>query len=342
MRRKWFRSPSKLLKSGILSAMQSNDLRRRIEENLPSSILILASDRFDRERAIETALAVIPGERCRFDAENVTLHRLRSELNGGSLFSDKRVVIVRSLEKARRELVDEIQKVLAFPFPGLTLLLAGEKGAAQGLSRRVGLLLDFPAEKPWAAEKERPEWARQEAKGLGKALALDAARLLVSRVGVDKESLFRELEKLTCFVGGRKEISRADVEELTLFSTPPAIWELARALFASDIGGSLSIARRLIGAAMPLPPLLSYLRGRIEEGIQICALLEEGGGAQVSLRLPHLTGARLEGAIEEARRFGMGRLRAALSALFETELRSRQQEGDDLLLLQRWIAKVIA
>jgi DNA polymerase III delta subunit len=147
---------------------------------------------------------------------------------------------------------------------------------------------------------------------------------------------------LFCFIGGRKEISRADVEELTLFSTPPAIWELARALFACDIGGALSIARRLIGAAVPLPPLLSYLRGRIEEGIQICALLEEGGAAQVSLRLSHLTGVRLEGAIEEARRFGMGRLRAALSALFETELRLRQQEGDDLLLLQRWIAKVIA
>lgn len=317
------------MKCGDLS-----DFKRRVEEKALASIFILSTDRFDRERALEIALGAIPGDVCRFDAEGVTPERLRSELDSGSLLSERRVVVVRSIEKGRREVIEVLQQAINSPFPGTTLILMGEKSSVAG---RVGLILDLPAEKPWAVEKERPNWVCREAQLAGKKMAVEAARLLVNRVGVEKESLFRELEKLVSFVGERAEIVRSDVEQLTLVSTPPAMWELGGALFACDVGGALSIARRLIGAATPLPPLLAYLRGRIEEGIQICALLEEGGAAHVALHLPQVKRERLE----EARRFGMVRLRTALLALFETEMRSRQSDGDDLLLLQRWIAMAI-
>lgn len=326
--------------------MKCGDLyqfERQCQGEIPAVILILSTDRFDRERACQMVVSRLEGGYRRLDGEGLTAQQLRPELEGGSLFDEKVLLLVQSVERARKEAIDLLQEAANRPLPGLTLLLAGEKLLPQtALYKKVatsGLLLDLPTEKPWSVERERPEWVRGEARCMGKELALDGARLLVDRIGIDKESLYREVEKLVTYVGERKEIVRADVDQLTVHSTPPAMWELSRALFASDTGGALSIARRLIGGATPLPPLLTHLRKRIEEGIQICSLVERGGS--VGAHFPHLTGRRLEGAIEEAKRFGMVRLCGALHALHETELLSRSQGANDLLLLQRWIAKSI-
>lgn len=114
----------------------------------------------------------------------------------------------------------------------------------------VAEMVVFPSGKPW--EKARDAAARlpEMAAELGLSFSPGVAALFVSRVGTDTRSLFRELEKMRDYIGGKGgAVTADDVAAVTSqgVGVEPEVWDLTDAVGARDLGKALAQLGRFEG-----------------------------------------------------------------------------------------------
>ncbi|MHB1845655.1 MAG: DNA polymerase III subunit delta [Deltaproteobacteria bacterium] len=114
---------------------------------------------------------------------------------------------------------------------------------------------------------------------LGKALAPEAARLLVSRAGDDARTLASELDKLSSYVGEKKTIDAKDVEAIVPQAVGEDYFALTNALEARDGKAMLAaIESELSQDGVPLR-LLAGLASGVRGLLQVRCQLGEGARA---------------------------------------------------------------
>lgn len=117
-------------------------------------------------------------------------------------------------------------------------------------------------------------WVREWAKaGHGKALAADAADLLVDLVGTAMGQIDQELEKLAVAVGGKREIEAADVARLVGRSAGADVFRILDAIGDGKPAAALGILERLFAEGEDpmavLGPLTAQLRKLAAVGRQL-------------------------------------------------------------------------
>jgi DNA polymerase III subunit delta len=88
-------------------------------------------------------------------------------------------------------------------------------------------------DKDWVDAAEMA--ARQQLRDLGKEIADEALALLVANVGPNSRSLVNEVEKLTLYLGERKQVTEVDVETIVSRNKQAKSFALADAVGARDL-----------------------------------------------------------------------------------------------------------
>lgn len=283
------------------------------------------------------------------------------------LFGGGTVVVVRQpggllAEKKAR---DRLLIIATTVPPGNTLcftdlIASGGKGpAAKGALRDAivhsgGVVEEFTV--PGAGHLER--WLMKEAVELGISLQPAAARLLAERVGghvreadVDRrrrtEMAYGELEKLALYRPDG-EIGPADVDALVVASVPGSTWAFLDAVAARAPRDAATLAERLIADGTPLPVLVSQLHRRLRELILVLEHIEAGSKPPTIVKNLKLQPFRAKKLTEQARRWTLPTLEAALRGVLGLDLRGKGislrgttlqiSEPMDALSLQTWIA----
>ena len=70
------------------------------------------------------------------------------------------------------------------------------------------------------------------------------AAAFLARVGTNSRQIVSELEKLSCWCGGRKAVSREDVEEIVAADATSEVWDLPDAFCGRDLKKTLSLLER--------------------------------------------------------------------------------------------------
>jgi DNA polymerase-3 subunit delta len=153
----------------------------------------------------ETALQVLRGE-------ETTWSRLVDNVGMGSLFAERRAVVVRNAEALKGD-GEEIAAYLEDPTPGVTLvLLAAKPDRRQKAWKRV---LDKATVTPADAPKGRGVRAFAEGRLRQRKLRIaeEGVFELVERVGQDLRRLVGEIDKLEAYAqgSGKAELSAEDV-----------------------------------------------------------------------------------------------------------------------------------
>ena len=133
-----------------------------------------------------------------FDGSNVTLESLPSLLAGRTLFSEKRLVVVKRLSE-NTQVWGILPEWLERMDDDVTLVLVEDK-----LDKRTTTYkwlrrhADIRESASWTGRDigKAEEWARAEAKRLGFSLTHALAKVLVGRTGPDQWRIFHSLEKL--------------------------------------------------------------------------------------------------------------------------------------------------
>lgn len=176
--------------------------------------VLTGENSFELTRALEGIVALFDGTAEKFDGSDLELSRLPDLLLGGTLFADKRLIIVKGLSD-NKSLWDILPDWLGRVNEDVHLVLVEPKPDKRTRTfkelKKVAEVKEF---NPWGdrdtalAEK----WVGEEAKRQGSALDSKSVQLLVARVGLDQWQLFHALEKLTVLGDITPEIIEQTVE----------------------------------------------------------------------------------------------------------------------------------
>ncbi len=192
--------------------------------------------------------------------------------------------------------------------------------------------------------------------GTGKSVERGAERRLAELVGSDARTLAAEVAKLVAFVGDRKVIRAADVDETVARVAADPFFALGNAVEARDLGAALGVLERSLGAGasphMLLGSLAATLRRLIVERER--ARLACGGrrissfDEWSSLVLPRIPEDELGSRkpygfwmkYQASTRFSREELLSALAALAEAD-HAMKTGGDGPILLERALVQLL-
>lgn len=193
-----------------------------------------------------------------------------------SLTASRRYLLVDGVDAWGKAAVEKVAESLAAIPPDTTIALIAHGKAPAKLGKAVekagGELLVFELPR----ERDMPKKLVADAKGMGFTLDLDAARLLVTRMGPRPLRLRNELERLALWCGKGGTVGVPELESIVSDTSEDAIWTLADALTEGDEAQTLRIAERLVAQGEALPRIIYTVAPRMRQALAASRQLEAG------------------------------------------------------------------
>ncbi|HEX8695657.1 MAG TPA: DNA polymerase III subunit delta [Longimicrobium sp.] len=326
-----------------------DQLRRTLRDRVPGGAFFFHGDEDHfREEAVAAVLAAYLDESTRdFNLDqlrgaDVAAEDLASILATPPMMAEWRVVVVREAQGLSQKAREVVEAAAKQPPPGLILVLSAAIPAQSKAKfyedlKRLATSVEFAPLSP----DDAPGWLMEEARSAhGLELDADAARAIVSAMGVELGMLASELRKLAAYAGDRKRLTVEDVKA---------------------VGGSIPrqdrwawfdlVAERRIGEALAALPVLLE-QGENGVGLVIgmtgqllkVALVVAGGQGALERELKPFQRWMARRIVPQARRWTLPEVDAALAELLRTDrlLKSaslNDRQAIEELLLRLWAIK---
>lgn len=254
--------------------------------------------------------------------------------------------------------------------PGVTLILsASEIDKRRTFYKKLSSLAEMEvhdkvdiSKEGWQEKvgAEVARWARE----MGLRFGPGALEEFVSRAGVDTRQLRNELEKLSLYLGGRKEAGIGDVEAIVAATHAGVIFEIGRALTDRDLPRTIHLIEQQLAKgenavglllAAIVPQVRALLQARdLRERFNLSASQSYQGFSSALSRLPAAETAHLprkkDGGInawglyqasQQCGRFSAAALRDALEACLEANLRLVTTGLEPRMVLSQLVTKIL-
>ena len=330
---------------------------KHLEEAAPSHFsnlyLIIAKDSFARKEAADKLSHILLADQKAphfslkvFQAEQHPMEAVLAELNSGSMFSEKSVLLVQNAEKYSKGVLEKLEPYFLNPSKKTYLVLCIAALTATTTfykkAEKAGIVLDIPEEKPWEKEKTMQAWLGAQANASGKKMTPQACQALVKQSGTDQATLHQELEKLICYCGDRVEITAQDVAVLCTTVNMETVWQLGEAIFRRDASAALRVSKGMLDDGTAFLGLLRQIRSQFQTEFQIACILATGGSAtEVTQQFPYMKGQILDRHLHSARNYGKQKFKEGLLLIDATELQAKNSGADTDLLNELLIAKLV-
>lgn len=271
------------------------------------------------------------------EAQEIELPEFLTESRMASLWGPGQLLVLHRLA-LNAEALKAINNYLDHPAPRAWVVLLAEGAKARDLVKNPvwGRLQKAEAALGFYHLKEAElfQWLNQEAKGLGKTLALAAAQRLVEIVGDNLAELSQELEKLALYAGAEKTLTPNLVNQLATHSRTFNIFALVEALGEPAAHKRLTALGQLLDLGEPAPKVLVMLARQLRQLI----LVKEGPRAQTTgITLPQWNMKKLT---QQAARFSEAALRSHLFLLHQIDLQLKTSAGSPRLWLEWALLKM--
>ncbi len=322
-----------------MASVSPEQLLGRLAKGKPvPGILLLGDESYLRELCRrKIADAFVPeGVRdwgiTRFSADDDSLSTILGQAQTLPMLAPQQVIFVSDVEAwerlgedSRDALVKQLSEYLEDPAPFSVLVFE-----AAALDQRMRLAKMF-AEKtvvvavelsddPEKRAKLAVPLAFEMARELGVEFERDAAEELSEILNGELAAIRTELEKLAAYVGGRRRITLADVEQLVVSARKYSVWELADMLASRQPSVALEFLDSLLREGEQPAQLLGALAWMYRKLLEAQELPPGATGWQAAGRL-HMQARTAELAMRQSRKFPRTQLTMGLVALYEADSR---------------------
>ncbi|WP_328538797.1 DNA polymerase III subunit delta [Streptomyces sp. NBC_00344] len=182
--------------------------RNSTDEPLAPLTLAVGQEDLLLDRAVQQVVAAARAADPETDVRDLTSEQLQpgtlDELTSPSLFSERKVVIVRNAQDLTADTVKDVKKYLAAPAEEITLVLlhaGGVKGKGLLDAARKAGAREVACPKTTKAA-ERLSFVRSEFRALGRSATAEACQALVDSIGSDLRELASAASQLVADVEG--------------------------------------------------------------------------------------------------------------------------------------------
>ncbi len=230
------------------------------------NFLLAGNSDFLKEEALEKIRGKSDLER--FDAEENTLAEALNAARTSPLFSARRLILFRNVDRVETQKLQELFVYLKDPqkTSALILVTQDEKISPAWLDPFKGLCQVFLLNVPY--ENQLDSWIAQKVSEAGKRIEPQAAKLLKELVGAELRVLVSEIQKLILYAGDRAVITLDDVEHLVAQTIHYSGFILGDAVGAKDISMALSVLSRLLDEQKSIPEIIGLISWQIQRMLQ--------------------------------------------------------------------------
>lgn len=256
--------------------------------------------------------------------DETTWARVVDVARTGSLFADRRAVVVRNAEALKGE-GEEMVRYLDDPTPELSLILVAAKvDKRKTLWKAISDRAEVRSAAPLKGQQLRA-YVAERVRRRGLRLTGDGFSELLERVGQDLQRLMGELEKLEAFAEGRRQpLDAAEVSSVLGRGLGRPLYKLADAMTARRGPEALALLQEMLGDGEPSLLVLSALHRAVRTAraaldLDRMRLPQDQLAARLGLR-PNQA-FKVPELMRAARRWSDEDLRAALRALDQADRR---------------------
>jgi DNA polymerase-3 subunit delta len=343
-------------------------LSRIAKANVPSVLLLLGPEAYQRRQIREALLATVPEEAVtRHDLSQLTLAEVLDDARSLSLFAAERVIWVTNAEAAlpRGKALDDdaegessgaagdaapLAAYIKDPTPGVNLVFEAIRFDFEGEDKRkqdrvrkfYAAITDVVELQRYSSHEARQE-AEQMARKSGFRIDPAALDLLVESLGADIARIAVEIEKLSLFAQDRV-VGVDDIPALVPDARATTIFALVNALGRRDRARSLEILDTLTREGEYLPLALAFLSTQFR-----MALVAREAGLKSSQQVQgHFTrlgvpmwGSRAEQVYQTVSKFSKPQLEHAMKLIFEADRGLRDARPDDRIVMEQFILQLV-
>lgn len=183
-------------------------------------------------------------------------------------------------------------------------------------------------------------WMIKQAKEWGYRLSPSAAKYLQEGVGNNLSGARNELEKAASFVGDRRTIELADLQEVCPPQAHVSVFSLVEALGERKLAQALSCLHRLSKQNEPSLVILSLISRHFRQLWQIQGLQENGCSKSQIAQEMGIPAFRVDKLLGQARRFSSKDLREIWAHLLETDIALKSSPLQEKLALEALLLRL--
>lgn len=259
-------------------------------------------------------LTTFPGDKADFST-------VRNELDSGSLFGDRRLVVVDQADPFVTKFRPQLEAYVTDPSAaGVLVLDVKAFPPTTKLAKAVPDAAHIVCKAP--PEYRLPLWCVDWCQTqYQKKLTTPAAHMLVELVGPTMGVLDQELQKLKDFVGDRPAIDVPDVDELTGRSRGANVFKILDAIGDGKPAAALKILTELFEEGEAPIAILGALSAQVRRLARAARLHKQGANLEEALTNAGVASwpqAR-DGARKQLKHLGMNRLERLYDWLIETD-----------------------
>lgn len=277
-----------------------------------------------------------------FRAGETDIREIMAIASSFPMMADRRVVVVRELEKLGSKDLEALQLYLEDPSPSTTLVLVGGKVDTRkrpfaGMKRKWPTL---ECKTPY--ESELPSWVEGRARQAGRTISSDASRLLVAYVGASLRGLQSELEKLFTYMGDKRSISAEDVGSVVGFSREFSVFELQRAIGSRNHQRAAEILERMLEMGQTVPFILVMLTSYFSSLWKVHTLRSQGlsqSDMAAELQTSPYRVKELAGALKQ---FSLQEIEQAFCFLASADLEVKSTAADPRQVMHPLLARLLS
>lgn len=297
--------------------------------------LLIGENSFEINRELARIVADFGGLAEKVDGASLETRQLPDLLMGVSLFSDKRLVIIRDLS-ANKAIWPEFSTWLQRVSDDINLVLVEPKPDKRTTTfkdlKKLTRVLEF---NEWGERDtaKAEAWLIDEAKQIGFKLDASNVKLIVRRVGLDQWQLYHALQKLALV----DKIDAATIENVIDANPTENVFNLFEAALRGD---RARIADMLAVIEQTEDPFRLFAL-LASQAFQLAAVITAGQGDDIAKDFgihPYAI-SRLEAS---ARKLGRGGARKIINIFAVSDDDMKLSRADPWLLIERSLQKIAA
>jgi DNA polymerase-3 subunit delta len=251
-----------------------------VSEGFPAVALFLGDEGVGRKRAETELVSAVfgggsPGFNLAVFSAGDGAQRAIEASKTVPMMAKHRVVIIREMENAPVELLDDLLAYIEKPSPSTVLILSGVKnappsgGVDRGRRLEGGIKKFGRVQRFKIGEQDPVRFALGLADEAGCQMDHRAASMIVELVGSDLGRIQTEVGKVISYVGGEGGVEVQDVEAVCSLVAEAAIWDLTDAVVRRDPDRALAVAHRMLDTGESAHRLIAMITWQMRQLITL-------------------------------------------------------------------------
>jgi DNA polymerase-3 subunit delta len=329
--------------------MAREDPLAELEQGEPGPLYFLfGKEPFLVDRAVDILKARVLDPRTRdfnyelVQGKELTAQRVLSAVRTLPMMAKRRLVLLRNVDEAKADELNGLIPYLAKPNAETCLVLTGEKADQRlkfvGAFKKAGAMIKLDP----LYERQLAGFVQSEAQRAGVRIEPAAAQLVCDEIGADLGQLADAIERLAVYVGDRKKVAVADVEEVVATTRQRTVFELCDAVGQRKRERALLVLGSITAARESGVRVVSMLARHVRQLATARTLLAQRLNKFEMASALGMPPFFVDGITDQARRLDGTQLGRMHDALYRADLDLKSSRIPDDNILERLILELTA